>query len=94
MLTTPHRKKCACYEKFTISSGFYWYFAKRRAGNFARVADRRGVYRVLVGKPEGNRPLGKPGVDGKIILNGSSGIGRGAWTGLHWLRIGTGGGLL
>jgi len=22
--------------------------------------DRRGVYRVLVGKPEGNRPLGRP----------------------------------
>jgi hypothetical protein len=28
----------------------------------------RGVYRVLVGKPEGRRPLGDPGVDGKIIL--------------------------
>jgi hypothetical protein len=24
------------------------------------MGDRRGVYRVLVGKPEGNRPLGKP----------------------------------
>jgi hypothetical protein len=27
----------------------------------------RGLYRVLVGKPEGKRPLGKPGVDGRII---------------------------
>ena len=26
----------------------------------ARMGERRGVYRVLVGKPEGKRPLGKP----------------------------------
>ena len=24
------------------------------------MAERRGVYRVLVGKPEGKRPLGRP----------------------------------
>ena len=35
------------------------------------------------------------GVDGNIILNGSSRYGFGeAWPGLMWLRIGTGGGLL
>ena len=28
----------------------------------------RVVYRVLMGKPEGKRPLGNPGVDGRIIL--------------------------
>jgi hypothetical protein len=32
------------------------------------MGERRGVYRVLVGKPEGKRPLGDPGVDGRIIL--------------------------
>jgi len=32
----------------------------RWAGNVARVAVERGVYRVLVGKPEGKRPLGRP----------------------------------
>ena len=26
----------------------------------ARVRERRGVYRVLVGKPEGKKPLGRP----------------------------------
>ena len=26
----------------------------------ANMRDRRGVYRVLVGKPEGKRPLGRP----------------------------------
>ena len=25
-----------------------------------RMGERRGVYRVLVGKPEGKRPLGRP----------------------------------
>jgi len=29
-------------------------------GHGARMGERRGVYRVLVGKPEGNRPLGRP----------------------------------
>ena len=30
------------------------------AGHVARMGDRRGVYRVLVGKPEGKRPLRRP----------------------------------
>jgi len=28
--------------------------------NVARLGDRRGVFTVLVGKPEGKRPLGRP----------------------------------
>jgi hypothetical protein len=32
----------------------------RWAGYVARMGEERGVYRVLVGKPEGNRPLGRP----------------------------------
>ena len=32
----------------------------RWAGHVARMGEGRGVYRVLVGKPEGNRPLGRP----------------------------------
>jgi len=32
----------------------------RWAGLVARVGEERGVYRVLVGKPEGRRPLGRP----------------------------------
>ena len=30
------------------------------AGHVALMGERRGVYRVLVGKPEGKRPLGRP----------------------------------
>ena len=32
----------------------------RLAGHVARMVEERGVYRVLVGKPEGKRPLGTP----------------------------------
>jgi hypothetical protein len=32
----------------------------RRAGHVARMGERRSVYRVLVGKPEGRRTLGRP----------------------------------
>ena len=32
----------------------------RWAGHVARMGDGRGVYRVLVGRPEGKRPLGRP----------------------------------
>ena len=35
----------------------------RWAGHVARMGEERGVYRVLVGKPEGRRPLGRPRVD-------------------------------
>jgi hypothetical protein len=40
----------------------------RWAGYVTRMGEGRGVYRVLVGNPEGKRPLGDPGVDGRIIL--------------------------
>ena len=32
----------------------------RWAGHVARKGESRGVYRVLVGKPEGKRPFGRP----------------------------------
>ena len=32
----------------------------RWASHVARIGDRRSVYRVLLRKPEGRRPLGRP----------------------------------
>ena len=32
----------------------------RWAGHVARMGEERGTYRVLVGKPKGKRPLGRP----------------------------------
>jgi hypothetical protein len=32
----------------------------RWAGHVARIGEKRNPYRLLVGKPEGKRPLGRP----------------------------------
>jgi hypothetical protein len=45
------------------SPNIVWVIKSRRmswAGHIARMGDERGVYRVLVGKPEGKRQLGRP----------------------------------
>ena len=65
----------------------------RWAGHVARMGEERGVYRVLVGKPEGTRPMGRPRcrwVDNIRMDLWDVGI----WTGLGWPRIETGGGRL
>jgi len=44
------------------SPNIIWVIKSRRmrwVGHIACMGERRGVYRVLVGKPEANRPLGK-----------------------------------
>jgi hypothetical protein len=59
------------------------------------MGQERKVYKVLVGKPEGKRPLGRPKrrcVDG--IRRDRREIGVGVWIGFDWLRMGTGGGML
>ena len=61
----------------------------------ARMGQGRGVHRVLVGKPEGKRPLGRHRHrwedNIKMDLQEEGGVVR---TGQSWLRIGTGGGHL
>ena len=52
------------------------------AGHVARMTKRRGVYRVLVGKSEGKRPLGRPKRRWGIILRW---IFR-KWDGAHGLH--------
>jgi hypothetical protein len=67
----------------------------RWAGHVARMGEKRNAYRLLVGKPEGKRPLGRPRCNGWIILGWI--LERWdvvMWTGLVWPRIGTGGELL
>jgi hypothetical protein len=52
------------------------------------------AYRILVGKPEGKRPLGRPRhswVDNIKMNLRYDGV---VWARLIWLRIGTSGGLL
>jgi hypothetical protein len=67
----------------------------RWAGHVARMGEDRKVYKVLVGKPEGNRPLGRPRhrwEDGiRVDLRE---IDWGVWISFDWLGIGTSGELL
>jgi hypothetical protein len=65
----------------------------RWAGHVACMGGGRLVCRVLVGKPEEKRPLGRPRLrwEGNIKMDLEEVKGR-DWTGSSWLRIGTGGG--
>jgi len=64
-------------------------------GAFSTYWGRRSSYRILVGKPEGKRSLGRPNYrwedNTKMDLQKCV---WGTWTGLIWFRIGTGGGHL
>jgi len=59
------------------------------------MRERRGVYRVLVGKPGRKRQLGRPrrrwedNVNMDLEEGGCGDVG--VWIGSTWLRIGTGG---
>jgi hypothetical protein len=59
------------------------------------MGEGRGVYRVLVGNPEGKKPLGRPRRRWEHIIKANlQELGCGVWTGLSWLRIEAGGGNL
>jgi hypothetical protein len=66
----------------------------RWAGHVARMGEERGVHRVLVGKHEGKRPLGRSrrrwedNIKMDLQEVGGGGGGGAGWI---WLRIGTGG---
>ena len=75
-----------------------WLVKSRRmrwAEHVARMGEDRGVHRVLVEKPEGRRPLGRPRRrwedNIKMDLQELKGV---VGTGWSWLRIGTVGGHL
>jgi hypothetical protein len=61
------------------------------------MEEKRNAYRLLVGKLEGKRPLGRPRrrwVDNIRMDLGEERWDGVMWTGLFWLRVGTGGELL
>jgi hypothetical protein len=62
----------------------------RWAGHVARLGEEGGVYRVLAGKHEGKRPLGRPRRrwEDNIRMELQE-VGCGVWTGLGWLDPGT-----
>ena len=69
----------------------------RWAGQVASTVERRGVYRVLVGRPWGKRPLGRSRRtwEGNMSMDlQEMRLWGGACNGLIWLRIGTSCGLM
>jgi hypothetical protein len=68
------------------SSNIIWVIKSRRmrwAGHIAHMGEGRGAYRILVGRPEGRRPLGRPRHRWEVnIKMDLQEVGWGAWTGL------------
>jgi len=54
-------------------------------GACSTMRERRGVYRVLVGKPEGERPLGRP--SRKWEDNIKMDLKEVGWAGLDWIDL-------
>jgi hypothetical protein len=61
-------------------------------GAYITYGGEKMYIQVLVGKPEGKRPFGRPRcrLEGNIKMDLQE-VEWAAWTGLIWLRIGTGG---
>jgi hypothetical protein len=57
----------------------------RWAGHVTRMGEKRNAYRLLVGKPEGKRPLGRPSrmwVDSIRMVLGEVG-----WSNVDWIGL-------
>jgi hypothetical protein len=67
----------------------------RWVGHVARMGEERDVHRVLVGKPDGKRPLGRPRRrrEDNIKMDFQK-VGGSGGNGSNWLRLGAGGGHL
>jgi hypothetical protein len=63
----------------------------RWAGHIAQM-EKRNAYRILVGKPEGRRPLERP--RHRWVDNIELDLREIGWGGMDWLRLGTSRGLL
>jgi hypothetical protein len=57
----------------------------RRAAYVARVGEKRNTYRILVGNPEGKRPLGRrrPRWEDNIKMD----LGEIRWVGMDWIDL-------
>ena len=55
------------------------------AGHVARMGERRGAYRILVGKPESKRQLGRPGsrLENYIMMN----LEEDGWGAMAWIDV-------
>jgi hypothetical protein len=57
----------------------------RWAGHVARMGEKRNVYRLLVGKPKGKRPLGRP--KRRWVDNIRMDLGELGWSDVDWIGL-------
>jgi hypothetical protein len=57
----------------------------RWAGNVARTGENRNAYRILTGKPEGRRPLGRP--RRRRLNNIKIDLRDLEWDGMNWIDV-------
>jgi hypothetical protein len=57
----------------------------RWAGNVARMGEKRNAYRLLVGKPDGKRPLGRP--RRRWVNNIKMDLLETGWGGVNWIGL-------
>jgi hypothetical protein len=57
----------------------------RWAGHVARMGEKRSAYRLLVGNPEGKRPLGRPRRG--WVDNIRMALGEVAWGNVDWIGL-------
>jgi hypothetical protein len=57
----------------------------RWAGHIALMGEKRNAYRLLVGNPEGKRPLGRPRP--RCVDNIGMDLGEVGWGGVDWIGL-------
>jgi hypothetical protein len=57
----------------------------RWASHVARLGEKRNAYRLLVGKPEGKRPLGRP--RRRLVDNIRMDLGEVEWSDVDWIGL-------
>jgi hypothetical protein len=57
----------------------------RWAGHVARIGEKRNAYRILVGKPEGKRQLGRP--RRRWVNNVKMDLREIGWGGMDWIDL-------
>jgi hypothetical protein len=57
----------------------------RWAGHVAQMGEKRNAYRILVGKPDGRRPLGRPRC--RWVVNIKMGLREIEWDGVDWIDM-------
>jgi hypothetical protein len=57
----------------------------RWAGQVARIGEKRGAYRILVERPEGMRPLGRPRRRWKDNIKMD--LREVGWVGMDWIEL-------